>query len=1293
MLARNASERLGQTRANARSRFARVFCHGVARGSPILAVVIVALTILSSAQLGLAPNSGSAASAAARPGTGAALTGVPVPLPSTPELVPPAIGSTGPSVPSTSRQVPPASTPSGPTTNGEAELAAAQASLRAGAGPANGIPQACLTQAAGDSATCSPAVPPPSTASLPQPLTPALPNPAGNLGFQIQGVPSGRAYALESMTWDGADGYILLFGGSNATGTYEGDTWTYLHGVWTQLTPPISPTGRDSTGLVYDAYDNYVVLFGGYTPGSGGFLNDTWIFQSGSWHYDAYASTHGPSPRYGFAMTYDAATDYVVLFGGRAAPCHGVAISDCNDTWRFWSGGWDHLVPARAPPPPREQVSVTYDAADGYPLMFGGYGPQGLASSGDAYGDTWFWNATGYGVIGNWTQVKSGGVDCGTQAEGACAPAAAPGERWQAQLGFDYADNETVLFAGFNNSAGTLSDTWNYSAGTWTKLSPTTSAYGRWGGAMAFDTADNYLLLWGGGYVYNTPVDGVWEFSSGNWSEVAPGTGPPPVRGESMAFDPVDGYVVLFGGYSSATGYMGQTWFYNSGAWVQASLTPGEQPPAREFASMTWDAAHGYLLLFGGEGHSGIMNDTWGYVHGAWTELCVGYTLKCAPAERLGAGLAYDPADASPILFGGDSFSILNDTWAWNGSAWNQEVALTHAPSVRYFFGMTLDVADNEIVLFGGSNGSGALDDTWTLTSLAGGWTEIGNCGGPGQVGCTDARPSARAGLIFVYDGADQVILAAGGVNGAYGGYYQDYAYVFKAGIWYGCPGYYCLNGYPGWAPLIWQPGAAYDPLDGYVAIRGGLVPFGQFDGASNSRDTWVFGHLTSAPPPVTTPSSIDMGQSTTFAASAAGGGFGTLNYGWNGIPAGCSPSFPETSTFSCAVTKPGISQYYDYGVYGSYFVLDNVITDSNGWPGITTGESNLNIAPTLKVDVNSSASFADVGQVVYFEQAGVNGWLPYVFFWNDLPAGCSVVNTTSATQLVKCTLGPNAVGTWLPYATVVDSTGFNALSNSLTLTVYSSPAASRISVSTVALDAGQTLSIGVNPSGGTGSYTFNWSGVPSACLADAAFLSCVVPSTEVGNFDPSVILHDSGGAAFSETYSGTIVVSPDPTASGLSVANATSHPISAVDVGQSVTFTLLSTAGSGGDTISWTGLPTGCAPSGSAASTVSCNPTQTGDFSVSAEVTDSNGVSATSPVAALSVSPALFAATIGASASALDVGQSLLVTSAYSGGSGGVSFSWTGSTGGLFLLQLRYGGLLAELAGVEHSGRHDPGQ
>ena len=84
------------------------------------------------------------------------------------------------------------------------------------------------------------------------PYTQALPNPAGNLGFQIQkGSRGGRAYALESMTWDGADGYILLFRGSTRRERTRGDTWTYLHRYRTQLTPPITHRS-DSTRLVYE---------------------------------------------------------------------------------------------------------------------------------------------------------------------------------------------------------------------------------------------------------------------------------------------------------------------------------------------------------------------------------------------------------------------------------------------------------------------------------------------------------------------------------------------------------------------------------------------------------------------------------------------------------------------------------------------------------------------------------------------------------------------------------------------------------------------------------------------------------------------------------------------------------------------------------------------------------------------------------------------------------------------------------------------------------------------------------
>lgn len=1161
---------------------------------------------------------------------------------------------------------------------GATELKAAQTSLRSGTGPAMGVPQSCVDEVLGVSASCS-TLPGAPLGTQRFAAAAAPPNPSFDLGWQVQGVPINRAYSTELMTWDASDGYVLLFGGSNLT-TYLGDTWTYLHGVWTQITPTISPPARDSSSMVYDAFDAYVVLFGGYSPGAGGVLNDTWIFHSGTWQYLPYASTHGPTPRNAPVMTYDAATSYVLLWGGHAAPCNGVpgSYADCNDTWRFWFGGWNQMKPMKAPPPAREEAAITYDAGDGYPVMFGGLGPQGIVSAGGLYGDTWIWNASGVGVVGNWTQIKAGGVLCGSQAQGKCAPGTAPGERNEVQFAFDYADNETILFGGANASMGNGGgDTWVYKAGIWTRLSPAVGAYGRWGAPTAFDGADNYLMMWGGGTVYYTPVDSVWVFSGGNWSELQPGLGPPWSHGASMAWDALDGYVVYFGGYSGLTGFQQQTWIYNSGGWLQVQLNSFQQPSARERSAMTWDATDGYVLLFGGLSSSFTeLNDTWAYVHGVWTLLCAGAGFKCglfatySPPGREAAGIAFNPNDGWPELFGGyTGFSFLNDTWLWSFGSWLNFSSVTpKAPATRGFFGMTWDAVDHEIVLFGGGNYTRTWGDTWTLKSLLSapiGWAQVGSCGGLGQSSCPGNVPSPRAGFILVYDGADQVVVAAGGLSGWSGGNYQAYSYVFKGGNWSFCTGYFCFMGYGGWVPYIAYTTAAYDPLDGYVAVRGGNVPFGQYDGSSYLRDTLVWGHLITGQSPTLSPSQLDAGQTGTFTAYGAGGGFGTLSYGWNGIPQGCAPGVPGAAMFSCAVTQPGLTQYGSGGVYGSYFIPSTVITDSNGFPGITTYQGYLPLAPDPSVFINSSATTADVGQVVYYGLTGYNGWQPYSFYWNGMPPGCAVVNTTVSTQLVNCTLGANAIGSWLPDAGLTDSQSYSVFSTSLSLVVSPSPTATGVSVTSVALDAGQTLSVGVNPSGGSGGYMFTWSGVPAACLANAAVLSCSVPGSEVGPYVPAVTIRDSNGGSFFESYAGTVVVSPSPTATSLSVTNSSNDPTSAIDQGQSVTFSVTSTVGSGKDTIVWTGLPAGCTASTTNSTTIACTPSRPGDYVVSTKVTDSNGGSVMSPSASLSISPALAGAAIAASTVALEIGQSLTLAATFSGGSGGDSFSWMGLPSG----------------------------
>ncbi len=130
-------------------------------------------------------------------------------------------------------------------------------------------------------------------------------------------------------------------------------------------------------------------------------------------------------------------------------------------------------------------------------------------------------------------------------------------------------------------------------------------------------------------------------------------------------------------------------------------------------------------------------------------------------------------------------------------------------------------------------------------------------------------------------------------------------------------------------------------------------------------------------------------------------------------------------------------------------------------------------------------------------------------------------------------------------------------------------------------------------------------------------------------------------------------MVLSDPSIS-LQTANSTS-----VDIGQTVTFTVQATGGSGDYTYQWMGLPTRCRSSNSP--TISCQPTTTGTFPVTANIADSNGFSITSRILSVSVSSALSLTSFTVSPDKLDIGQTITFAASASGGSGGLSFVYYG--------------------------------
>jgi len=196
--------------------------------------------------------------------------------------------------------------------------------------------------------------------------------------------PSPRVWS--NMVYDPVNKRVLLFGGSDTPGGDDAfnDTWAWdgIRKTWTELHPIASPSGRATNPLVYNPATKTVVLFGGVTTNLTP-LNDTWTWNGTNW--EQQFPTSSPSPRNGPGLAYDAALGAVVLFGGAVGTC---CSNNLNDTWTWDGVNWTEVYPANTLPGARNAAAIDYDARRKVVLMFGG------AADSGALGGTWFLSVT-----------------------------------------------------------------------------------------------------------------------------------------------------------------------------------------------------------------------------------------------------------------------------------------------------------------------------------------------------------------------------------------------------------------------------------------------------------------------------------------------------------------------------------------------------------------------------------------------------------------------------------------------------------------------------------------------------------------------------------------------------------------------------------------------------------------------------------------------------------------------------------------------------------------------------------
>ncbi|MCI4366319.1 MAG: hypothetical protein L3K08_01060 [Thermoplasmata archaeon] len=910
-------------------------------------------------------------------------------------------------------------------------LGAAAASLADGGGPARGSPGVCAFSSTG-SASCQTGASPSSP-----PIGPRA-SEWTNLSANATNPPSGRI--LGSMVWDAYDGYVLLFGGCSAytcNGGMDGDTWAFQNGQWVQLNPSNSPSARAISATAYDPADHEVVLFGGLgsTPAAGCApscvaTNDTWTFSGGQWTNLTPNLTVSPSGRYRAAMTYDAADGYVVMFGGTTSSA--VTGSALNDTWTFVNQKWKQITP-KGHPVPRFRADMAYDAADGYAVLFGGC--QFIAANPCATSQTW----TYLNLV--WT-------------------------------------NETK-----NESS-----------------SPNPRVYF----GIAYDGRDGALLLVDGGATSGgPPVGGTWSFVLGQWKNLSSGlTIAPAIRAEVMlAPDPVDNSTLFFGGYNGTPlnptlPLLSDTWGFGAPVYANAHLSPRTIDLHQSAALKVYAEANARPVGFWysslpspcASANSSALSCAPGFIGS--------YRLRVAVNDSLG-----DSANASVNLSvvpdpSVSSYGVVPNT-VTSGSMVNISVAATGG-AVPYHYGYQHL-----------PGGCGTVDRNYLdcSPSAAGTYTievQVTDAAAYSIFDNTSLRVNPRPGVTQfvaeppVIDLGQSTVLNLSVANGT-------------------GPFTYQYSGLPN--------GCASANTSALTCTPKRTGPWSVFGEATDA-----FGYSTNSTAALTVNAKlaifdfglssggvIDVGKSVELWLNATSG-TAPYSYFYYGLPTGCVSS--NASSVLCTPAGPGNS------------TITGNVTDGVGVYRTVTYNLSVRARPTIQSVVAAPVG-VDIGVATNLTVLYSGGTAPFGLLYSGLPGGCASANIA--------TLGciPQVAGVYTVMVVLTDAFGDHA-SSTVVVTVNPDPQITGFGASPSTFQIGSSTSLKVNVSGGTGAVQYVYQGLPTGCApSDTGTLACTPTGT--GTFTVHVTITDSLGQSASARAE--IIVQPQVSASpgpGLGGASGT---------------------------------------------------------------------------------------------------------------------------------------------------------
>jgi hypothetical protein len=385
----------------------------------------------------------------------------------------------------------------------------------------------------------------------------------------------------------------------------------------------------------------------------------------------------------------------------------------------------------------------------------------------------------------------------------------------------------------------------------------------------------------------------------------------------------------------------------------------------------------------------------------------------------------------------------------------------------------------------------------------------------------------------------------------------------------------------------------------------------------------------------------IDHGQAVVLTATPAGG-VAPYAYAWY-VGA------------SCAGTVVGSAGGYSTPVLNASTTFCVQVTDSAVSPTTATASTVVTVsALALSVGVTPASPTIDSGQSVNLTATAGGGTGADSFAWF---AGSACSGTVLGVGPVLDTGALTTTGTFCVVAT--DSSYTPASANTSTV-VTVSPTALGVQIvpGAPSIDAGQSVRLSANVSGGTAPYTYAWYG--NAACVGTVLSTAVSFNTTAGAPTTTYCVVATDSAFAPASVSATSPVSVSTSVLGVSIAPGAAT----IDRGQSIVLTAQPSGGTGAVGYTWYA---GASCTGTVLSTAQTYSTSaltaSGTFCVVATDSAYTPASAQSSVR-VSVSAASLSVSMAPLSPALDAGQSLGLSATALGGVAPLDYAWFANAG-----------------------------